>query len=231
MPTVDDLLNEIFAGKKSALYAEFEGWVRSSRRFRAFATDYRTKIRAKLRNASDPSRQDDLRAELETAAILLAEPRFTVEYERYAALKQRGPDFTVTFKTHTPFNVEVRHLRSAEMNDGDEAARIAKLMAVLCDKAGQMQPSIVNLLWLAAARTVAEEDISRAAHALLQLAERKTEEYFTRCGFESALAFLKQHQRLSGIAVRQPGRTTLWLNPLARHKVPLEIANAINRLA
>ena len=50
----------------------------------------------------------DLRAELETAVLLLRDERFTLEYEKYVATKQRGQDFTVTFKTHTPFNVEVR---------------------------------------------------------------------------------------------------------------------------
>lgn len=230
MLTIDDLLNEIFAGKQPALYAEFEGWVRGSRRFRAFATDYRTKIRAKLKNATDPSRLDDVRAELETAALLLAEPRFTLEYEKYAALKQRGPDFTVTFKTHTPFNVEVRRLRRAEMDDGGADARDAKLIAVLCDKVGQMPPSIVNLLWLIAERDISQDDVSRVTLTLLQLAERKSEDFFTRRGFESAAAFLKQYQRLSGIVVRQPGNTGLWLNSLARHKTPPEIVNAINRL-
>lgn len=231
MPTVDDLLNEIFAGKKPALYGEFEGWVRGSRRFRAFATDYRTKIRAKLKNASDPSRQDDLRGELETAWLLLTEPRFTLEYEKYAALKQRGPDFTVTFKMHTPFNVEVRRLRRAEMDDGDVNARLTKLITVLCDKVGQMPPSIVNLLWLIAEREVTEDDVTHAVRTLLQLAEHKDEDYFTRRGFESAAAFLKQYQRLSGIVVRQPDAIALWANPLARHKLPPEIANAIRKIS
>src|SRR6185369_2610002 len=96
----------------------------------------------------DENGMNDLRAELETAALLLREERFTLEYEKYAALKQRGPDFTVTFKTHTPFNVEVRRIRSLELDDENAEARIGKLMSVLCEKVRQMPPSIVNLLWL-----------------------------------------------------------------------------------
>ena len=69
-----------------------------------------------------------------------------------------GPDFTVTFKTHTPFNVEVRRIRSVEMDDGDPEARTGKLMAVLCDKVRQMPPSIINLLWLIAEREISEAD-------------------------------------------------------------------------
>src|SRR5262245_35261479 len=117
MTPLDDLLDEIFDGKEPALYAEFEGWVRGSRRFKAFVTSHRTKIRAKVKNARDESAMKDLRAELETAALLLGEERFTLEYEKYASSRQRGPDFTVTFKTHTPLNVEVRRLRSVELED------------------------------------------------------------------------------------------------------------------
>ncbi|NLX10492.1 MAG: hypothetical protein GXY36_12625 [Chloroflexi bacterium] len=232
MAAIDDLLNDIFDGYRPGFYPEFEAWVRGSRRYRAFATDYRTKIRAKLKNArSEAGRVQDLRAELETAALLLRDERFTLEYEKYAALKQRGPDFTVTFRTHTPFNVEVRRIRSTELDGGSAEARTTKLTAVLCDKVGQMPPSIVNLLWLVAEDAISEADLNEAGVTLRQLAERKTEEFFTRRGFASAAAFLKQYQHLSGIVLRQPGEIVIWLNALARHKTPPEIVNAIRRLA
>jgi hypothetical protein len=230
MATLDDLLSYIFDGKTPPLYSEFEGWVRGSRRFKAFAISYRSKIRTKLKHVRDEGGMNDLRAELETAALLLREERFTLEYETYVALKQRGPDFTVTFKTHTPFNVEVRRLRSIEWDDGDTDARIGKLMAVLCDKVRQMPPGIVNLLWLVAEREISEVDLTRAMLLLRQLAERKVEDFFTRRGFESASDFLKHHRQLSGIILRQAGETALWLNSLARHKVPPDIVTAIQRL-
>lgn len=231
MTTLDDLLDYIFDGKKPALYPEFEGWVRSSRRYKAFATSYRDKIRAKLKNVRDEGGMKDLRVELETATLLLREERFTLEYEKYAAFKQRGPDFTVTFKTHTPFNVEVRRIRSVEWDDGDTEARIGKMMAVLCDKVGQMLPGIVNLLWLNSEREISEADLTRAVVALRQLAERKVEEFFTRRGFESAADFLKHFRQLSGIVLRQSGEHVLWLNSLARYQAPPEIVTAIQRLA
>ena len=137
MSALDDLLNDIFDSKKPAFYPEFEGWVRGSRRFRAFASSYSTKIRAKLKNADGDNGLKDLRAELETAALLLREERFTLEYEKYAASKQRGPDFTVTFKTHIPFNVEVRRLRSVELDDGNTDAPIGKLMRCCAIKSGR----------------------------------------------------------------------------------------------
>jgi hypothetical protein len=229
MNTLDELLGYIFDGRKPALYPEFETWVKSSRRFKAFVISHRGKIRTKLKNVRDEGGMKDLRVELETAMLLLREDRFSLEYEKYAALKQRGPDFTVTFKTHTPFNIEVRRIRSVE-NDSEGEARVYKLMAVLCDKVGQMPPSIVNLLWLSAEREVSEADLNQAAISLRQLAEGKAEEFFTKRGFATATAFIKQYQQLSGIVLRQSGENRLWLNPLARHKSPPEIVTAIQRL-
>ncbi len=230
MTTLDDLLDNIFDGQKPALYPEFEDWVRGSRRFKAFAISYRSKIRSKLKNVRDEAGLKDLRAELGTAVLLLREDRFTLEYEKYAAAKQRGPDFTVTFKTHTSFNVEVRRLRSVELDDGDAEARIGKLMAVLCDKVGQMPPSIVNLLWLMAEREISEADLTRAVMTLRQRAERKAEDFFMRRGFENAAHFLKQYRQLSAIVLHQSDENIVWLNSLARHKAPPEIVTAIQRL-
>lgn len=230
MTALDDLLNYLFDDEKPPLYSEVEGWARESRRFRAFAISYRGKIRAKLKNVRDGGGLSDLRAELETAVLLLRDERFTLEYEKYAASKQRGPDFTVTFKTHIPFNVEVRRFRSVELDEGDSEASTVKLMAVLCDKVGQMPPGMVNLLWLTAEREISDADLTRAAAALRQLAERKAEDFFKRRGFESAAEFLKEYRQLSGIVLRQADENRLWLNSLARHKTPPEIVTAIQRL-
>jgi hypothetical protein len=227
MSAIDDLLHDIFDGARPAFHAEFEGWVRGSRRYQAFAHANRAKIRAKLRNARHEGALDDLRAELATAAALLREERFAVEYETYTARKQRGPDFTVTYKTHTRFNVEVRRLRD---DDGDNEARAARLAAVLSDKVGQMPPGIVNLLWLMPESELAIEEVTRAATDLQRLAERKDEVFFTRRGFDSAADFLKQYARLSGIALCRPAGCAVWSNPAARHRLPPEIGTAISKL-
>jgi hypothetical protein len=231
MTAIDDLLDYIFDNKQPALYAEFASWVKESRRFKAFAIYYRAKIRTKLKSVRDEEGMKELRLELETAMLLLREERFTLEYEKYAASRQRGPDFTVTFKTHTPFNVEVRRIRSTELDEGDSDAHIGKLMAVLCDKVGQTQPGIVNLLWLITEREISEADLTRAVTTLRQLADSKNEDFFTRRGFKNATDFLKQYRQLSGIVLRQAGGNMLWLNALARHKAPPEIMTAIQRLA
>ncbi len=232
MSTVDALLGEIFEGKHTAFAAEFGEWVRGSRRFKAFATEHRNKLRAKLKNARDEASVLDVRAEVETAALLLREPRFEVEYETYTAQKRRGPDFTVTFKTHTPFNVEVRRVRVVELFDDalDLDAVASKLMWVLCAKVGQMPPSIVNLLWLTSERAITEGDLNSAMIRLQRAAELKVEDYFTRRGFASAADFLKQYRQLSGVVLHQAGGNRVCLNTLARHPTPPEIVTAIQRL-
>lgn len=231
MAEIDDLLADIFDGKKSALYTEFEGWVRGSRRFKTFADAYRTKIRSKLRSLRDEGGANDLRAELETAAILLREPQFSLEYEKYAASGGRGPDFTITFKTHTPFNVEVRRIRGVELDDnGENDGRITKLMTVLCDKVGQMPPSTINILWLTAERALSEADVTQAVTTLRLMAERKNEAYFTRRGYKNAADFLKKYQQLSGIVLHQSGGNVVWLNPLARHQAPPAMVTALKRV-
>jgi hypothetical protein len=228
MSTINDLLDDIFDGNKPALYAELEGWIRASRRYKAFVVDYRNKIRAKLRSVRDEDQMKEVRAELATAATLLREKRFTLEYEKYAASKLRGPDFTVTFKTHTPFNVEVRHIHSVENEDSE--ARIDKLKAIVCEKVGQMPPSIVNLLWLVDEREISKAELIHVVTTVRQLAERKDEDFFTQRRFDSANHFLKQFRQLSGIVLNQAGENVLWLNALARHKTPPQIETAIQRL-
>jgi hypothetical protein len=230
MAVVDELLSHIFEDKQPALYPDFERWLRGSRRFKAFAISYRDKIRSKVRNAPDKNKMQDLRAELETAVLLLREERFTLEYEQYAASKQRGPDFTVTFKTHTPFNIEVRRIRNVEVDEEEENARIGKLMAVLCDKVGQMPPGIVNLLWLTAERALPEGVLLQATSTLHQLADSKNEAFFSKRGFASAPAFLKQYRHLSGIVFQHETQPVFWANSSARHAIPTDIKNALHRL-
>lgn len=219
MSAIDDLLAAIFEHKRPAFYSEFEGWLRGSRRFRDFAHEYRNKIRAKLNNAKHAGGLDDLRAELQAAALLFGEQRFEVEYERYAAAKQRGPDFTVTFKGHIPFNVEVRRL----------PADPSRLPAVICEKVRQLPSSIINLLWLAGGEATTAS-VDAAGSSLRQKAEGSEDIYFETQGFRNAAEFLKSYRHLSGIVLHSANGILIWLNPLARHTAPSDLVAAIRRL-
>lgn len=220
MSAVSDLLQAIFGDKQPHFYAEFEGWLRSSRRFRDFAHEYRNKIRAKLNNAKHPGSQEDLHAELQAAAALLSQPHFALEYEHYAAAKQRGPDFTVTFRSRTIFNIEVRRA----------AAGPQKLAAIVCEKIGQLPPSSINLVWLAAAEATGEAHLAAVHVQLRQSAEGKDDGYFQNRGFTNAADFARRYPRLSGIVLHHSGAQNLWLNPLARHIVPRDLQSALRQL-
>lgn len=219
MSAVDELLAEIFEHRRPALYTEFEGWLRGSRRFRAFSQSYRNKIRAKLNNARHPGAQDDLRAELHAAAHLLDEQRFEVEYEHYAAVKQRGPDFTVTFKGHVLFNVEVRRL----------PANNRRLAAVVCEKVRQLPAGIINILWLASNEANREPELQAALTEITNAIEAKDQAYFSKHGYASVSEFAKYYRHLSGILLHSDG-SRLWLNPQARHTVPTDLGTALRRL-
>src|SRR5512143_1161428 len=78
---VDELLDYLFNGQPHLLAAAMAAWLASSRRFAAFVTTYRTKIRKKLRATQEIESLLDLRLELETAYLLLQERTFSLEYE------------------------------------------------------------------------------------------------------------------------------------------------------
>src|SRR5438105_5493249 len=117
-------------------------WLAASARFTEFVDAHRAKIRKKLRTAEDAEGVRDVLCEVETAYRLLREPRIALEYEAAAQRLARGPDFSVTWRTHTLCHVEAARLRAA--TPGGE-----RLHEVVCNKLGQMQPSAMNVLVIA----------------------------------------------------------------------------------
>jgi hypothetical protein len=227
-----NLLPYIFTNTRLPLAVQFAQWVQASPRFRAFAETYRDKIRKKVRGITEAEGYRDLEAELATAYFLVQERRFLVEYEKYGTGKQRGPDFSVTYKTHIRFDVEVTRLRAGQAGAAREPGKLAN---TLCVKVVQLPPSIINILVLAAdvAPYSGDELVSglRSAVTLLQeRAERKDDEFFTRRGFLGARDFLRHYSRLSAIRLTTPDAPpVLWLQPQARHSLPPDLANLLRR--
>ena len=89
-------------------------WLASSRRFAAFVTTFRDKIRKKFRATPDQEGLLDLRLELETAYLLLKEQSLSLVYEPEQSGQGRSPDFAVTFTTSLTFMVEVTRLRASQ---------------------------------------------------------------------------------------------------------------------
>jgi hypothetical protein len=234
---INELLAHIFADQTHALAAQFGMWVASSARFRTFAEQYRDKIRKKVRSTRDQEGLNDLTLELEIAYLLLSERRFEVEYEKGGVGKQRGPDFCVTFRTHTPFNVEVKRLRSSAIDRTAEPPEYSRIASTACQKIGQLPAGMINIL--AIGSDSEHNHIASVAAAMAGLrmrAERKDDPFFTRRGFLGASDFLKQYQRLSAVlfhaspsaGAEQP--IQLWLNAIARQRLPNDLRNALQRL-
>ncbi len=227
---VAELLAVLDSPNDLRLRAACEGWVTASPRFRTFLADHATKIARKLRTAQGIEGRRDVLLELYAAYRLLLDRRITLEYERYAATHARGPDFTATFKTHTPFNVEVRRLRGANAGDFDRWA------SVVCDKVRQMPPSIANVLLVGCDADVAPAlDVGEAMARLRALAERKDDDFFVRRGFPAAKDYLHQLPRLSAIVLvagweRTDGSAVLlWLHAQAKHPLPHDLSHAFAR--
>jgi hypothetical protein len=234
---VDQLLTHIFEARDHTLSAQFALWVASSTRFRTFAERYRDKIRKKVRGTRDEEGLRDLQFELEMAYLLLLERRFAVEYEKGGVGKQRGPDFSVAFRTHILFNVEVKRIRVSEIDRTSEPPEYSRIASTACQKIGQLPVGMINLLALASDSDLYHDaDVAAAMAGLRARAERKDDPFFTRRGFSSAGDFLKQYQRLSAVLfhshlTNDDGRaSTLWLNPIARRHLHADLRNALQRL-
>lgn len=226
--TDSELLATVFGADAHALRAACATWIASSRPFRAFLEENATKVRKKARQAGDAESLRDLQLEMDAAYRLLTDRRVALVYERYMAEKLRGPDFTVTFKGHLVFNVEVRRLRgqvpAAKLGDG------------ICGKLHQMPPSAVNVLLVGVDSGPSSDlDAATTIKYLIQRAEAKHDDFFTQRGFHDARDFLRAFQRLSGLLLRASwydapaSSAALWLNPRARHPLPDDVRKLLER--
>lgn len=204
------------------LAAHSQQWAAASPRFAGFLSAYQPKIGKKLRGIRDEEGYFDLLAELEVAYRLLGERSLTLVYEPLLAEKQRGPDFAVTFKTHTTFMVEVRHLR-ASTNTLER-----RLAAVFADKLRQLPASLPNVLALSGAPAdITPQRIAQGLQELAAPAHRHDEDACKARGFASARDLLRRLSRLSAVAVLEPA--LLWEHPAAQHPLAPDLRKTLAR--
>ena len=115
----------------------------------------------------------------------------------------------------------------------DEVHRTATHLASL-----QLPSGMINILALGSdTERYQAADVAAAMAGLRARAERKDDPFFTRRGFLSASDFLKQYQRLSAVLFHMPLATgdepasLLWLNAIARHRLPNDLRNALQRIS
>jgi hypothetical protein len=208
---VDRLVDHLTGGNSDAFAVELRDWVAGSRRFRAFAETHRDKIRKKVRGARGMEPRLDLRAELAVAHALLRDRRIDLAYEGYGATVG-GPDFTVSFRSHVAFNLEVTRWRGGP----------AGLRRLLAGKLRQLPSGIANVVLIAVdveGEPLPDLDaLSRALSDSTTPGAQRDERQRVR--------------RLSGMLAwddprRGAGGATLWTNPMARIALPEPAARAV----
>jgi hypothetical protein len=231
------LLDTVFDARTSPTYQTLLPWVIGSPRFRTFVETYHDKIRKKVRTAQVDEGLADLEAELAVAALLLRDRRLVVEYEKLGVGKQRTPDLTVTFKTHTQFHVEVTRPRiSAQESNTELDPFLFKLASTLCTKLGQLPSSAANLVALVGNDSqVTTEMVAAAMQILHQRADQQDDGFFHRRGLDGARHFHRQQSRLSAILLCSlqtgaPHVAGLWLNPQAKHPLSPALQNLLRSL-
>jgi len=233
---VDELVAYLFDGRPHPLAPPVGDWLASSRRFTAFVTSFRPKIRKKIRTTRDPESLLDLRLELETACLLLREPSFSLVYEPPPSPRSRGPDFAVSFTTSTLFMLEVTRLRTVEPADPASLRPPEDdwLADTVCSKLGQLLPQRTNVLLVGVEAADLTREALRAAMLHLQgRAERNDPAIVRRYEFRDRAGFFHGYQRLSELLVRGPqqvgGRLVAWVNPQAKNPLPSRVRTALYR--
>jgi hypothetical protein len=239
----DELLEYVFDGQPHLLLEPKATWLASSRRFAAFVTNFRTKIRKKIRTTPDEESLLDLRLELETAYLLLQEKRLSLEYEPLQAGNMRSPDFAVTFTTSLTFMVEVTRLRPEQKSTAASTANPMattpiideRLADTVCTKLGQLLPQRSNILLVGVdALRLTADDLRATMLHIQQRAEQNDTAFWQRYRLRHRADFFNHYHRLSEIIVRdskmsEVGNTAVWVNPQAKHPLPSKVRTAVYR--
>jgi hypothetical protein len=227
----DELLTYLFDGKTHPLTPPMETWLASSRRFTAFVTAFRNKIRKKLRVTQDQETLYDLRLELETAYLLLQERTLSLVYEPEQSRQVRSPDFAVTFTTSLTFMVEVTRLRSDEENTSVSLVG-ERLADTVCSKLGQLLSQRSNVLIVGVdTLCLTQSDLHAAMLRVQQRAERNDSTFWQGYGFRDRADFFHKYYRLSEVLVRgsqsQADDPVVWVNSQAKHPLPSKVRTVL----
>jgi hypothetical protein len=233
----DELHAYLFDGKPHLLAEPVGTWLESSRRFAAFAAEFRDKIRKKLRVTQEEETLYDLRLELETAYLLLRERTLSLVYEPQQSREGRGPDFAVTFTTSLTFMVEVTRLRAAPSPETSPTSPgdMERLADAVCSKLGQLLAQRNNVLIVGVdALFLKQDNLQALMLRVQQRAERNDAAFWQRYGFRDRADFFRHYQRLNeillrGTQLRANEPVVVWVNPQAKDPLPSKVRTALHR--
>lgn len=244
--SINELLTYLFDGHFHLLAASMATWLASSRRFTAFVTTFRDKIRKKLRATQDVESLHDLRLELETAYVLLQERTLSLVYEPQHREQSRRPDFAVTFTTSVVFMLEVTRLRIGQAHASPLVQeqllatpvppRVGeRLTDTICSKLGQLLPQHSNVLLVGVeAPHLTHDDLRTCMRGVQRRAEGNDVAFLQRHRFHDRANFFHHYRRLSEVLVRgverQAGEpVVVWVNPQAQHPLPSKVRTVLYR--
>jgi hypothetical protein len=222
--TVARLVSFLLGDVEDPMADELARWLSDSGRFRTFVTQYRAKIRKKLRGARDHDARRDVRAELAVGRLLVTNRRIELAFEAYGS-DGPGPDFTVTLGSQR-FNLEITRLRG-DPADAGSGAVLSKLR--------QLPPTVPNgVILCIEGGDAGAYDIGGAVRALRARADAKDEELFTARGFAGTRGFYERFLRLGSVVVWAEGgsgerRASAWANPSARTPMPQKALRAVTQ--
>lgn len=204
-------------------------WMQPSSRFTAFVEIYRDKVRKRIRVIREPESALDLLGELEVAYCLLEDRSLAVAYEPYASAERRDPDFAVTYRTNLVFNVEVARIRM-ENSRIDPRRTEERILRVLLDKLGQMQPGTSNLLIIHTRQELRRSiDLGGLMQDIKLRAERKDPSFYAVSRYANPALFYKGFLHLSAILI-WAAETQPWVNKQARPVLPERVLRLISSL-
>jgi hypothetical protein len=228
----DDLTAYLFDGQPHLLSQALAQWMEVSARFTVFVEANRDKIRKKIRVTREPESLLDLRGELEAAYCLLNDRRLAVAYEPYAHTKSRSPDFAVTYRSNLVFNIEVARIRAEQDRAGEsEPPRSEeRLLRILLNKLGQMQPAMPNLLVIHIPDELAGAvDLGRLIQELKTRIEGKDPSFYAASRYTGPAAFYRDFAHLNGILLWAP-QAQLWINKQARPFLEKKVLRLVTSL-
>jgi hypothetical protein len=218
------LADELVMGTGAdALVPELRAWLTTSTRFRAFAAANATKLRKKLRGASDPQALRDVRLELLVARSMLADRRVALVWEPSGALAG-GPDFTVTMPGARSTMLEVTRLRRPAADVEPGVPWLGKLR--------QLPPGVPNVLVIGIdGQNAAALDVAASVRVVRAHADARDDMFLVARGFTSGRAFYDRFLRLGAVVVFAEAaaageRAVEWRNGSARIAVPDAVLRA-----
>jgi hypothetical protein len=148
-----------------------------------------------------------------------------VAFEAYGS-GHGGPDFTITYRATSRFNVEVTRLRGSPSEEAIGAAVLGKLR--------QLPPSVANVLVLAVSEPVAVDVVAGAAASLRAAADTREPWLLSRAGVETGRAFYDRFLRLGAVLAwtedaADGSVVATWPNPSVRIPVPAQALRAVDR--